>query len=172
MRAGSHTILPGCAFGMMTQEHLPLCAETIAVEFGVWHVLPAAVEINGIWLVWIPHRLRCIDPMLRYTRGKACHCLAQWAVHLKGHEIITPYPRTPGGVDLYYHAIVEFKRCVGGIIGVSHTGLSCLVPAFRNVSGTETGGRSEIAEEVVDDIAPVTQHVQDDATAISFPVIP
>src|SRR5206468_3034289 len=50
--------------------------------------------------------------------------------------------------------------------------LSLLVDALRNISGAEAAHALNFAKEIVEHVAPVADHVEDDAAAILAAVIP
>src|SRR5207237_566022 len=63
----------------------------------------------------------------------------------------------------------------GGGRGVVRGGLvllAVLVPAEGNVGGAEPAHRLHLAEEVVEHVAPVAQHVENDAAAVLLAVVP
>ena len=70
------------------------------------------------------------------------------------------------------HAALELERRVGGIVGVGLVGLAVLVDAARNVRRAEAAHRLHVAEQVVEHVAPVAQHIEDDAAALGLLVVP
>ncbi len=66
----------------------------------------------------------------------------------------------------------QFERGVGGILGGGSVRLAGFVPAAGNVGCAQTRNRLHGAEEVVEHIAPVAQHIHDDAAALFLAVVP
>jgi len=67
------------------------------------------------------------------------------------------------------HAALEAERRVGGIVGGGPcTCRPSRVEALRNIRGAETASRlSTFAKEIVEHVAPVANHVEDDAAGPS-----
>src|SRR6476660_9941146 len=69
-----------------------------------------------------------------------------------------------------------FSRNVEGgvrrIVGRAIVGLARFVPACRDMGGAKAGHRFHRSEKVVQDVAPVAEHVDDDAAALFLAVIP
>src|SRR6185369_3917569 len=61
---------------------------------------------------------------------------------------------------------------IGGIVGGALIFLAALIPAFGNIRAAETGDALDLTEEIVEHVAPVADHVQDDAAAVLFPIVP
>src|SRR5579859_7129104 len=70
------------------------------------------------------------------------------------------------------HASGEAERRIGGIVGRCLVLLAVLVPAKRNMRGAEAAHCLDFAKEVIEHVAPVAQHVEDDAAAVLLPVVP
>ncbi len=69
-------------------------------------------------------------------------------------------------------AVLEFERGVGAVVGGAFVGLAFLVDALGNVRGREARDALHVAEEVVDDVAPVAEHIDDHAAAVFLAVVP
>ncbi len=69
-------------------------------------------------------------------------------------------------------AVVQLEGGVGRVVGGALVCLAVLVDPLRDVDRAEAGERLHAAEEVVDDVAPVAEHVDDDAAAVFLPVVP
>ena len=67
---------------------------------------------------------------------------------------------------------VQLERGVGGVVGGAGVGLALLVPALLDVGRAQAGDGSALAEEVVQHVAPVAEHVHDDAAAVFLAVVP
>src|SRR5687768_10851392 len=66
----------------------------------------------------------------------------------------------------------ELEARIGGIVGCRAVGLATLVPASRDVRGAAARHRLHAPEQIVDHVAPVAQHVEDDAAAVALAVVP
>jgi hypothetical protein len=78
----------------------------------------------------------------------------------------------PGGVDLRDDAAFEFEDGVRRVVGGGGVGPAVLVHAGRDVRGGLGVDRLHRGDEVVEDVTPVREHVQDHAAAVLGPVVP
>ena len=69
-------------------------------------------------------------------------------------------------------AAFELERRVGGIVGIGLVAPAGLVDAFGNVVGAEAAHRLHAAEQIVEHVAPVAQHVEDDAATVGLAIVP
>src|SRR5207247_1601073 len=60
----------------------------------------------------------------------------------------------------------------GGVVAVGGVGLAGLVPAPLDEIGAEAAHALDRAEQPVEHIAPVAQHVEDDAAALGLAIVP
>src|SRR5262249_42519145 len=93
-------------------------------------------------------------------------------VDLEDDEIVAPHAHAPGRIDLRDGAALELEGGVGGVLGVAAIGLAALVGPLADVDGAETAYRLHSAEQAVEHIAPVAEHVEDDAAAVGPAVVP
>src|SRR5258707_3227462 len=100
------------------------------------------------------------------------HRRAVSAIDLEGHEIVAIDPRRPGHVDVRDHAALEAEGRVGGIVRRRVVLLALLVPALRNIGGAETAHTLDFAKQIVEHVAPVAHHVENDAAAVLAAIIP
>jgi hypothetical protein len=70
------------------------------------------------------------------------------------------------------YAALQLQRHVRRIIGRCSVLASVLVPAVEVVGRTQARYRLHFPEEIVEHIAPVAEHVEDDAAAILLAVVP
>ena len=94
------------------------------------------------------------------------------AVDLEGDEVVAIDARLPGRVDLRHHAALQHEGGVGGVLGGRLVGLSVLVPALGDVGGAEAAQALDGAEHVVEHVAPVAEHIEDDAAAVLAAIVP
>ena len=70
------------------------------------------------------------------------------------------------------HAALELEGGVGRIVRGRLVFLALLVPALGDVGGAEAGHAFDLAEQIVEHIAPVADHIEDDAAAVLAAIIP
>src|SRR5262245_27134575 len=70
------------------------------------------------------------------------------------------------------HAAGELERGIGRVVCGRLVLLAVLVPAIREVRRSQATHRLHFAEEIVEHVAPVAQHVEDDAAAVLLAVVP
>src|SRR6185295_2043138 len=91
---------------------------------------------------------------------------------LQSEQIVAPHAHRPGGSEVSKHAAGELEAGVGRIVGGGLVLPPVLVPAIWNMSRAHAAHGPHLAEEVVENVAPVAQHVEDDAAAVSLAVVP
>ncbi len=69
-------------------------------------------------------------------------------------------------------AALEFEGGIGRVVGVAVVGATLFVDAAWDMGRAEAGDRLHFPEEIVEHVAPVAEHVEDDAAAVLFPVVP
>ena len=94
------------------------------------------------------------------------------AIDLEGHEIVAADADAPARIDLGDHAALELEGGIGRVIGVGVVGVALLVDAARDVRGAQAPDGLHFAEQVVEHVAPVAQHIEDDAAALGLAVVP
>ena len=159
----------------MADEQFPLDLERVVVDRVVGQFLPRRRKVDRLRHVGIPYRLRCVYARLRPAVGQAGDGGAQRAVDMEGREVVTPHARGPRAVDLRDHRPVragEFEGGVRRIVGSGRVFASLLVPALRNVRGAEATHAADLAKQVVEHVAPMAQHVDDDAAVVLLAVVP
>ena len=70
------------------------------------------------------------------------------------------------------HVILELEGGVGGVIGIRLVCFAVLVHPLRDVSRAKTAHGLHLAEEIVEDITPMAQHIEDDAATSGLLVVP
>src|SRR4029077_9687642 len=69
-------------------------------------------------------------------------------------------------------AAVELKGRVSRIVGVGIVWLAVLVDALWNMCRTEAAHGLHLAEQIVEHVAPVAEHIQNDAAAFGLAIVP
>src|SRR5438445_5283039 len=91
---------------------------------------------------------------------------------MEGDEIVAAHTRAPRAVDVGDDAVRELEGSVGSVIHIDLVGLAILVPALRDVGRAEAGDAFDFAEQIVEHVAPVAEHIEDDAAAVLLAIIP
>ena len=94
------------------------------------------------------------------------------AVDLHHEEVVAADAHVPRGVELAEDAGIGLEHGVGRVVGGALVGLAVFADALGDVGGGVTHDFGDFSKEVVDDVAPVTVHVDDDAAAVFFAVVP
>src|SRR5699024_7972827 len=94
------------------------------------------------------------------------------AVDLELDQLVAVHAHVPAGVHLHHGAALEAEHAVGGVVGRGGVLLALLVPAARDVGGGLGVDVLDAAEQLLDDVVPVREHVRDDAAAVLAAVVP
>src|SRR5579872_5408471 len=159
-------------FADVTDEHLPLFLEAVVVGRVLRQLLPIAIEVVQALLVRIPDWPRRHLPRLDHAVGQSGDRRAMRAVDLESDEVVAVDPRHPAHVDVCDHAALEAERRVSRIVGGRLVFLVLLVPALGNVSVADADHAFDLTKEIVEHVAPVADHVENDAPAVFRAVIP
>src|SRR5215207_1689505 len=94
------------------------------------------------------------------------------AVHLEFDELAAVDANRPGGVDLDNHLALQLEDAVGGVVGGGGILAALLIPALRDVGNGLGRHGLQLAEEVLEYVIPMREHVEHDAPAILGPIVP
>ena len=94
------------------------------------------------------------------------------AVDLELDELVAVDPRGPARVELRDHAALELEDRVGRVVGGGGVGVALLVDALGDLGDRPRVDRLDAAEEVLEHVVPVREHVDDDAAAVLGAVVP
>ena len=94
------------------------------------------------------------------------------AIDLEGHEIVAADADVPARIDVGDDAALELEGGIGRVVGIGGVAVALLVDALGNMRGAEAADRLHLAEQVVEHVAPVAEHIEDDAAAIGLAVVP
>src|SRR6185312_10893992 len=70
------------------------------------------------------------------------------------------------------HVILKLEGGVGGVIGIGIVGFAVLVHPLRDMRRAKAADGLDLAEEIVENITPVAEHIENDAAAFGFLVVP
>ena len=161
----------GLVEGDVLEEKFPLGFEGV-VAFAGRDFIPASVVIDGAIDVRVPDGDGGVLHGLGPAFAEADDGGAFGAVDLHDEEVVAADAHVPRGVELAEDAGVGLEHGVGGVVGSALVGLAVFADALGNVGGGVAHHFGDFSKEVVDDVAPVTVHVDDDAAAVFFAVIP
>ena len=170
--AGGEVVVvrPSCVH--VEQELLPLRAEAVAEDLVVGDLAPLAAEVIGRRQVGVPDRHRRGVPRLDPAVEQAGDRGAVRAVDLELHELLALHAHRPGGVDLRDDAAGQLEDGVRRVVRRRVVPLALLVPPLGDVGDGLGGDRLDRAEEVLQDVVPVAEHVEDHPAAVLRAVVP
>ena len=154
------------------EEHLPLHFEGVIEGAVIGDFFPLRAEVNRIGNVGIPDRLRRIDAVLGFAVTQAADGAAFSAIHLHFEKLVAIDAHGPGGIELRDDAVFKLQSCVGGIVSGAFVGLAIFIPALRDVGDIEAIDTLYGAKDVIENIAPVAEHIDGHAAAVFTTVIP
>src|SRR5262249_5350618 len=110
--------------------------------------------------------------MLGPALGQAGHRRAMRAVDLKRDQVVAADTHAPGRIHVRDHTILKHECSVGRIICIRIVGFSVLIYTLRDVSGAKAAYRPHPAEQIAEHIAPVAEHIEDDAATLALATVP
>ena len=156
----------------VTQEKFPLNFEGIVISFLVGNFGPALEEIDRLGNVGVPGRARSVAVVLDPDIAEAADGGTFFTIHLNSEEVVTAHAGDPRGIEVGYNTAFEFEGGICGVIGRAAIGFALLVDALGDVRRAVATQSLGFAEEVLEDILPVAEHVHDDAAVVLLPVVP
>src|ERR1700733_9061658 len=120
----------------------------------------------------VPDRSRGVDSVLHFAAVETCDRTAVRTIHLQSQQLVTIDPYTPRGVHLGNDSAVQFENRVGSIVGCRGIAVAIFIYPLRDMGGAQGAHCANRSEEIVEDIAPVTEHIDDDTAPILLPVVP
>src|ERR1043166_741744 len=136
------------------------------------HLLPAVEEADRAVDIGIPCRARRCAVWLHPAVTQTHNGTAFRAVDLQRQQIVAPHAHTPRGVEVRDDAAVQLERRIRGIVGGAIVRFPSFVPALRNVRSAEARDGLDLVEQIVEHIPEMTEHVDDDATAVLLAIVP
>src|SRR5947209_644212 len=70
------------------------------------------------------------------------------------------------------YTAVKFKGCVSGIVCAARVAVAGFVAALGDVGRAQARHGLDVSEKIIEHIAPMAQHVQNDSAAVFFPIVP
>src|SRR5262249_36119982 len=113
-----------------------------------------------------------VDARLRDAAPQPSDRRAKRTVDLQRQQIVTPHAHAPRAVEVSDDAALKLQR---GVCRVLCGGLVlpvCFVPALAEMDRSKASDGLYFAEQVVEHVAPVEQHVEDNSAAFFPAVIP
>ena len=152
----------------VAQEPLPLDLERV-VGLAGRHRHPRRAVVDRVGEVRVPDRARGGGAGLDPALAQAGHGGAVGAVDLQLEQLAAVDAHAPRRVELRDHAALELEHRVRGVLGVGVVGLAALVVAQREVRRAEREHAAHGAEQLVEHVPPVGEHVGDDPAAVLPP---
>ena len=156
----------------VAQELLPLGAEPVRVLLDVGHLFPLRPEVLVGGQVGVPDRLGRLGPRLDAAAEQTGGRRAVGAVDLELDQLAAVDPDRPGRVDLGDDPAVELEDPVRRVVGGRGVGVALLVPALRDVGDGLGHHGLDRAEQVLQHVVPVAEHVEHHAAAVLGAVVP
>ena len=156
----------------VAQKKFPLDFEGIVVGLIRCNLLPAVVEVDRAVDVGIPYRPRRGGVRLHPAVAQAGDGAALGSIDLQHQQIVAADAEAPTGVDVRDDAAGQFERGVGGVVGGAVVGVAVFVPTLVDVRCPEAGDGLDFAEKIVEHVAEVAEHVEDDAPAVFLAIVP
>ena len=154
------------------EEQLPLHLEAVVEHLVIGHLGPLRRVVDGVGQVRVPYRHGRAGAGLHGAVPQARDRAPAGAVDLQFDQLTAVHPDGPGGVDRRDRPALELQQRVGGVVGGDRVGAACLVPALRDVRDVPCVQRRDRAEQVLQQVLPVREHVQHDPAAVLAAVVP
>src|ERR1035437_10301846 len=169
--------VPGLVLDYVAEEKLPLAFEGVVEGVLLRDLLPAFEIVERAVHVGIPNGARGVAVVLCPAVAQTGDSGALGAIDLDGEQVVAAHADGPGRIEVGDYGTaavfsVDLEGGVGGIVGGACVRLAGFVPAGGDVRGTQAGNGLHRSEEVVEDVAPVAEHVDDDAAAGFLAVVP
>jgi hypothetical protein len=71
-----------------------------------------------------------------------------------------------------YHAAFALERRVTRVIARAGVRFPLFIPTISNVRGAQATNGSDVTEEMINDVTPMAEHIDDDSAAVFFAIIP
>src|SRR5699024_10023703 len=114
--------------------------------------------------------------LLRHATAQARDGRAMRAVHLELHELVTVDTHRTGGVDLSDDVLTtrtgDLEDSVSCVVGRGAVLLALLVPAGGDVGDGLGGHGLHRAEDALEYVVPVAEHVGGHPAAVLGPIVP
>ena len=109
-----------------------------------------------------------LDPALAQAGDRA----AGGAVDLQLEQLVAVDAHAPRRVHLHDRPVLDLERGVGRVLGGDRVRVALLVGPLRDVDRPERRHGAHRPEQVVEHVAPVAEHVDDDPAAVLLAVVP
>src|SRR5712691_11152245 len=97
---------------------------------------------------------------------------AQGTVDLDLQQVVALHPVYPGRADLRQCAALQLEDREGMVLDIDLVAPAALVAARRQRGHVAAGNCGDRAEQTVEDVAPMGEHIEDHPAAARLPVIP
>ena len=110
--------------------------------------------------------------MLDGAVPQAGHRAAVGAVHMQLDELPAVHPHRPGRINGGEGPAVEFQQRVGGVIRRNRILSALFIPPDGDVGSLPRVERLDRSGQILQEVLPVREHVEDDPAALLLPVVP
>ena len=165
-------VLPRGIQNNVFEEHFPLRFETVVKNLVGGNGHPVGLKINRAVQIGVPHRAGRRAVGLDDAVSQARYRRSFGAVHMNREQVVAAHAGCPRRVELRDNAFFQFKGGIRGIVGGAGIRLAGFVNALGNVGGSQARHGFDGREDIVQHVPPVAQHINDDAAAVFFAVVP
>ena len=153
------------------KEKFPLNLEGV-VTFAGRDFFPAFIEVDGAVDIGVPDGDGGVFHGLSPTLAQADDSRSFGAIDLHDEEVVATHAHVPRGVELAEDAGLGLKHGVSGVVGGALVRLAVFAEALGNMSGGVAEDFGDFAKKIIDHIAPVAVHIDDDAATVFATVVP
>lgn len=165
-------VLPRLVFDHMAKEHFPLHLEGVVEGLVIRHARPALGVLDGRVYIRVPGWSRRLALVLRNAIAETGYGAALGAVDLDRQEVVATHADSPGRVEVDHDAVLELEGSVRRVVGRALVRFALLIDTLLDVGRARASQRVNVAEQVLDHVLPVAQHVADDAAVVFLAVVP
>jgi len=156
----------------VAKEQFPLGLKGVLVVGFVGDFVPVAQEVCRVFHIGIPDGVGRLVVALLPAASQGGQGGTFGAVYLQGEQVVASNASAPRGVEVGDDAIGQLECDVGGVVGGALIGLALFVDSLGNVGSAEATDGLYGSEEGFEQVAEVAEHVEDDAAAVLFAVVP
>src|SRR5215831_12862665 len=156
----------------MPEKKLPLGLESVLECLVLRYLLPVAKEIVCVRNIRVPDRPGRLDAVLHLAIPKSRDCASVHSINLKAEQFVPVDTHAPGGIDLRDYAVFQFEERICGIVCSRVIPMPFLIVSHRNMARADCADALYLTEQIIQDITPMAEHIQNDAASIFRTVVP
>src|SRR6266851_9626976 len=112
------------------------------------------------------------DERLHEAAVEAAHRRAEGAVDLDLKKVVALDAVSPRRADLSQNTARELENRKGGVLDIDTVAFAALVATPRDRGRVAARHRFDLAQQAVEDVAPMGEHIQDEAAARRLAIVP